>query len=164
MLKIDPADSQAQDEAHAIVNGTTMSIERFQKVLTASQQFAAGMAEGNRSFFDESLQSDAGFMLAANYFLRDVANAYIEVNDTESASKYLASAGMHLEEMRALVAARQRPQLAGWYEHETKFNLNDLGRRLEHARLTLSQKAKSCDLWTPCASRDTSLSPVTGIR
>jgi hypothetical protein len=160
MLKIDPADSQASDEPHAIINGTTMSIERLQKVVAASRQLAPRMPDANRALFDETLQSDASFMLAANLFLRDVAHAYIEVNDAKSANQYLASAAMHLEEMRNLVAARQRPYLTGWYEHETKFNLDGMVHRLEHTRLTLSQTAMSCALSTQCDSRDTSSSPV----
>jgi hypothetical protein len=164
MLKIGPADSQASDEPHAIVNGTTMSIEKLHNVVAASQRLAAGMPDANRAFFNETLQSDASFMLAANLFLRDVASAYIEVNDAKSANQYLASAAMHLEEMRNLVATRQRPYLTGWYEHETKFNLDGMVHRLEHARLTLSQTAKSCELSTQCTSTDTSLSPVVGSR
>lgn len=139
MLRIVPPYSGASDEPHAIVNGTTASIERLQKVVTGAEQISTKISPEDAAYFDEAVQSDAKFMLEANLFLREIAQAYITVKNVPEAQQHLSAAASYLEKMQAVVAIRRRPYLPNWYGHETKFNLNGMARRLEHARSILAR-------------------------
>ena len=143
MLKIDPAYSGASDEAHAIVNGSTAAATRFQEVVTTVQHIVEQASPESRRFLNESLLSDAKFMLAANLFLRDVANGYISVEDPPSAKRALFAASIHLEEMRAAIATRETSSMPDWYQHETKFDLPGMSRRLKHAQDTITARIEA---------------------
>ena len=80
-------------------------------------------------------------MRAANEFLNQVAQAYIAVENPEQARGHLALAARYVTEMQTISESRERPYLPNWYEHETKFNLQGIARRLEHARSSLQQYA-----------------------
>ena len=139
MLRIVPSDSGAPDEPHAIVNGTTASIGHLQKVVATAEKISTKIPAENTAFFDESLQSNARFMLSANLFLREIAQAYISLSKVPEAQQHLAAASAYLDGMQAVVTTRRRPYLPNWYERETKFDLNRLASRLEHARLILAR-------------------------
>lgn len=138
MLRIVPGDCGASDEAHAILNGTATSTGKFRAVLASAQALGSSIPSDDAAFFEDAVQSDAQFMLAANLFLHDIAEAYIAVETPASAQQYLAEAAAHLAGMQAVLDSKERPYLPGWYDHETKFNLREMARRLEHARMTLS--------------------------
>ncbi len=143
MLKIDPAYSGASDETHAIVNGTTAAAQRLQAVVTIAQHLVEQAPPESHRFLNESLLSDAKFMLAANLFLKDVAESYIAVDDAPSAKRALSAASSHLEEMQAAIASRSTSSMPDWYQHETKFDLPGMSRRLQHAQETIAARIES---------------------
>jgi hypothetical protein len=143
MLKIDPAYSGASDEPHAILNGTTAAATRLHAVVTTTQHIVDQAPQESRRFLNESLLSDAKFMLAANLFLRDVANSYISVEDAPSAKRALSAASVHLEEMQAAIATRETSSMPDWYQHETKFDLPGMSRRLKHAQDTINSRIEA---------------------
>ncbi len=143
MLKIDPAYSGASDEPHAIVNGTTAAATRLQAVVTTTQHIVEQAPPESRRFLNESLLSDAKFMLAANLFLRDVANGYISVEDAPLANRALSAASVHLEEMQAAIATRETSSMPDWYQHETKFDLPGMSRRLKRAQDTITSRIEA---------------------
>ena len=139
MLRIVPGENGTSDEVHAIVKGTNASAHRFQAAVEASEKIRAGLPAEDAPFFQETVTADAQFMLAANLFLNEIAEAYISVEHPGLAKQHLAAATTHLAELQTAVDSRERTYLPNWYEHETKFNLQGMAGRLEHARSSLSQ-------------------------
>lgn len=143
MLRIVPAHTGASDEVHAIVNGTMASAHRFEDAAATAEKVRSSIPSEDTPFFQEAVEADAQFMRAGNLFLHEIAEAYIAVERPTLAEQHLAQAATHLSEMQAAVTSRERPYLPGWYEHETKFNLQGMAHRLEHARSTLSRAVVS---------------------
>ena len=137
MLRIVPADNGAPDEPHAILAGTSASIDKLKLLLADAQRVESTIPDDRSTFFDESLVSDIRFMLTTNLVLRDIAQAYISVQNTDAVKANLDDAASQLEFMRQAIASRQRPYLDRWYEHESKFDLDGMARRLQHARETV---------------------------
>ncbi|MES2390195.1 MAG: glycosyl hydrolase 115 family protein [Acidobacteriota bacterium] len=137
MLRIVPDDSVAADEPHAIVAGTSAAIDKLTRLLASVQGMAQTLPSDRSAFFDEALISDIRFMLASNIFLRHIAQAYISIENRDAAKADLDDAASQLQLMRRTVASRGRPYLSDWYEHESKFDLDSLARRLKQARDTV---------------------------
>jgi hypothetical protein len=145
MLNIEPSYSGASDETQAILNGTESSGEKFAQVVAAAQAVSAKIAPEDRKYFNENLVSDAMFLLSANRFLHEVADAYVCVGDANAAQQHLTAAAAHLLEMQQALATRKQLSMPDWYDYEKKFDLNGLSRRLEHARVLLAQKVQNRD-------------------
>ena len=145
MLKIDPAYTGATDETHAIANGTRASIERLETVNAAVQQMSANLPAEDRTYFNENLQSDVQFMLAANRLLLEVSQAYITIKDARTSQQHLTTAEGYLAEMQRSLASRKSVAASDWYEHENKFDLNGLSHRLEHTRAALASVVQNGD-------------------
>jgi hypothetical protein len=103
MLRIVPSYNGASDETHAIVNGTSTSAEHFQAAVQTAEEIRSKLPADAASFFEEAVQADAQFMLAANLFLRELAEAYISVEDRGILKQHLSAAATHLTEMQTVV-------------------------------------------------------------
>ncbi len=149
MLRIVPGDNGGADEAHAIVNGTAASAERFEAVVKSATKINAALSRDQAGFFQEAVLADAQFMLDANMFLHETAEAYIAVEQPAVAEQHLAKAATHLAEMRTATISRERAYLPDWYQHETKFNVDGMTHRLEHARAVLLLPAPTASASNP---------------
>jgi hypothetical protein len=143
MLRIVPGAAGAADEPHAIAIGTLASAARFEAATHDAERLRAELPPEEGRFFQEAIEADAQFMRSANRFLYEIAQAYIAVENPNEAREHLDGAAQYLAEMQATSESRERPYLPNWYEHETKFNLQGIARRLEHARSSLLQYAVS---------------------
>jgi hypothetical protein len=141
MLRIVPGADGAADEPHAIAIGTFASAKQFEAAAADAGRLRTHLSAQQALFFQESVEADAEFMRAANQFLYDLAQAYIAVENPEEAREHLDSAARYLTRMQTISESRERPYLPNWYEHETKFNMQGIARRLEHARSSLLQYA-----------------------
>jgi len=127
--RIVPADSGATTEIGAVLNGTTVAVNKLRPVVSACTALSRRLPLGDRPFFNDDMCLQAQFMLQANLFLRALDESMIALsnNDNGAILRDLKTAQSALQAAQASLDQRvQGPVFAGWYANENKFGIRNL--------------------------------------
>jgi Glycosyl hydrolase family 115 len=129
-----PADSGAQTEIGAVLNGTTGAVNALKPVVASCAKLSPLLSPGDQPFFNDDMCLQAQFMLQANLFLEALANAMSALgnHDPTAVRRALEQAKRALEEAQTSLNQRVQGRIfAGWYAHENKFGIQNLLHTLD---------------------------------
>ena len=131
-----PQDTDTDDQLEAIVKGTEASIAKLKQVVARGDPLFEALPPSRRVFFNDNLLVHARFMLHLNETLNAVTRAFmtLESGAGESTVDLLDMATNSLDATRRTLSEAEHGRFAGWYDSDTKFDMNGLEERIQQAR------------------------------
>lgn len=129
-FRIVPADNETDNQIDAIINGTSVSGERFLQVKKSAEEIEQQLKGYPSIFFYDNLVAQASFMYDLNQTLVNIAGAY-QLKPGIKRLNLVQQALNAAKNARQVLRSTEHGPFHSWYDHNRVFDVDQLVRALE---------------------------------
>jgi hypothetical protein len=132
-FRIVPQDSGAESQLDAILAGTSVAIEKLERIVKDADALVVKLSEKDRVFFNDQLRVQAMFMLETNRTLRSVVLSLQAKENREQAKARLSDAQASAARMRTVLSEAEHGVFQGWYDADRVFGIAKIQKHIADA-------------------------------
>jgi hypothetical protein len=136
-FRVVPADNAATNQLESLINGTTTSITRLEKITAKADQLYSKLREG-KIFFDDNLRGQAYLMLHLNRSLNYLVQAYQHKDDQKAKLQLIQQSLEEIHFAQQRLRESEHSPFINWYANDTKFGIKILEQRFSKLIDTLN--------------------------